>query len=278
MSAFTNYEDVSNSYDIYRRAGNMDLLIGMTTRLTGKSLKEMNILDAGCGTGNYALGLLNAGLGHITMMDGSDGMLTTARMKTANYQSIAEYHLGRLPQLPFPDETFDVVMFNQVLHHLEDTNKLDNRYPIVRETLAEATRVVKKGGVVVIDTSSHNQVKHGFWFYPVLGITEEYKLRFPPLSLLREVLKNGGCTAVQSYVQPERVLMDYDLYSDVEGSLQPAWRRADSGFSQATPQQIEWFCQKITNMKNENTLKAFFAECEQERLMYGQATTIFALK
>ena len=74
----------------------------------------MSVLDAGCGTGNYALGLLDAGLGHITMMDGSDGMLKTAHMKTANYQSIAEYRLARLPQLPFPDESFDVVMFNQV--------------------------------------------------------------------------------------------------------------------------------------------------------------------
>ena len=74
----------------------------------------MSILDAGCGTGNYALGLLNAGLGHIVMMDGSDGMLKTAHMKTANYQNIAEYRLARLPQLPFPDESFDVVMFNQV--------------------------------------------------------------------------------------------------------------------------------------------------------------------
>ena len=74
----------------------------------------MSVLDAGCGTGNYALGLLNAGLGHIVMMDGSDGMLKTAHMKTANYQSISEYRLARLPQLPFSDESFDVVMFNQV--------------------------------------------------------------------------------------------------------------------------------------------------------------------
>ena len=75
---------------------------------------QMSVLDAGCGTGNYALGMLDAGVGHITMMDGSDGMLNTARTKMANYKDIAEYRLGKLPQLPFPDESFDVVMFNQV--------------------------------------------------------------------------------------------------------------------------------------------------------------------
>ncbi|KAK2175006.1 hypothetical protein NP493_755g02053 [Ridgeia piscesae] len=278
MSSFTNYDDVSNSYDVYRRASNMDLLIGMTTHLTGKCLDEMSVLDAGCGTGNYALGLLDAGLGRITMMDGSDGMLKTAHMKTANYQSIAEYRLARLPQLPFPDESFDVVMFNQVLHHLSDSSKPDGRYPVVRETLAEAIRVLKKGGVIVIDTCSHDQVRHGYWFNDVLGITEQYMSLYPPLPLLRQVLSNGGCTTIQAYVQPDVVLMDYAMYSDVEGSLQASWRKADSCFSLSSQEQIESFCQKITKMKNENTLKAFFEECEQERLTFGQSTTIFARK
>ena len=75
---------------------------------------QMSILDAGCGTGNYSLGLLDAGLGRITMMDGSNGMLNTARTKTDHYKDIAEYRLGKLPKLSFPDESFDVVMFNQV--------------------------------------------------------------------------------------------------------------------------------------------------------------------
>ena len=74
----------------------------------------MSLLDAGCGTGNYAPGLLDAGLGHLTLMDGSEGMLKTARLKTANYKSKVDFCRGRLPKLPFPDESFDVVMFNQV--------------------------------------------------------------------------------------------------------------------------------------------------------------------
>ncbi|KAK2175001.1 hypothetical protein NP493_755g02006 [Ridgeia piscesae] len=238
----------------------------------------MSVLDAGCGTGNYALGLLDAGLGRITMMDGSDGMLTTARMKTANYQSIAEYRLARLPQLPFPDESFDVVMFNQVLHHLDDSSKPDGRYPVVRETLAEAIRVLKKGGVIVIDTCSHDQVRHGYWYSAVTWSPELFTILFPPLPLLRQILSNGGCTTIQAYVQPDVVLIDYAKYSDVEGSLQASWRKADSCFSLLSPEQIKSFCEKITKMKNENTLKAFFEECEQERLTFGQSTTIFARK
>ena len=73
------------------------------------------------------------------------------------------------------------------------------------------------------------QVKHGFWFYPVLGITEKYMCRYPPVPLLRDLLLTGGCSTVQSYVQLDRVLMDYKLYSNVEGALEQTWRRGDSG-------------------------------------------------
>ena len=46
----------------------------------------------------------------------------------------------------------------QVLHHL-DAIKVDSCYPVARDTLTEAIRVLKKGGVIVIDTCSHDQVR-----------------------------------------------------------------------------------------------------------------------
>ncbi|XP_041373609.1 demethylmenaquinone methyltransferase-like isoform X2 [Gigantopelta aegis] len=278
MSTFTDYDEVSKGYDICRRATNMDLLVGMVTHLTKKPLKELSVLDAGCGTGNYALGLLDAGVGHVTMMDGSDGMLQAARKKTANYQNNTEYRLGKLPQLPFPDNSFDVIMFNQVLHHLDDKGKDDNRFPAVRETLSEATRVLKKGGVIVIDITTYEQHQYGFWFISLLGVTKAYSNRTPPLSLIREVLQDGGCSDIQHYVQLERILMDYKMYSDLEGALDPSWQKADSSFSEASPEQIDEFCKKIRIMKAEDTLRQYFEQCEQSRLKVGQAITIFARK
>ncbi|KAI0230785.1 hypothetical protein LSAT2_018856, partial [Lamellibrachia satsuma] len=121
-------------------------------------------------------------------------------------------------------------------------------------------------------------VKRGFWYQSLLGIVDQYKSLLPPVPVLREALMDGGCSTVHAYVQVERLLMDYAVYSDIEGALQPAWRRADSSFSLATPEQIEEFCRKITKIKNENTLEAFFEECEKDRLTFGQATTIFARK
>ncbi|XP_041373423.1 demethylmenaquinone methyltransferase-like [Gigantopelta aegis] len=278
MSTYTDYDEASKTYDVCRRATNMDLLVAMTTHLTGKPLKKLSVLDAGCGTGNYALGLLDAGAGHVTMMDGSDGMLQTARKKTVNYQNNTDYRLGKLPQIPFPDDSFDVVMFNQVLHHLDDKDKHNNRFPAVREALAEAIRVLKKGGVVIIDISTYEQNKYGFWYISLLGIADGFLKRTPPLSLIREVLQDGGCSDVQLYVQLERVMMDYAMYSNIVGALDPSWQRTDSSFSEASPEEIAEFCKKITTMKNENTLKEYFEQCEKTRLKVGQATTIFARK
>ena len=72
------------------------------------------MLDAGCGTGNYSKDLLKMGVGHVTMFDASEGMLNKAREKIEPYKDKVTIQQGVLPDLPFPDGTFDVVMFNLV--------------------------------------------------------------------------------------------------------------------------------------------------------------------
>ncbi|XP_041373274.1 uncharacterized protein LOC121386442 [Gigantopelta aegis] len=122
------------------------------------------------------------------------------------------------------------------------------------------------------------QHQYGFWFISLLGVTKAYSNRTPPLSLIREVLQDGGCSDIQHYVQLERILMDYKMYSDLEGALDPSWQKADSSFCEASPEQIDEFCKKIRTMKTEDTLRQYFEQCEESRLKVGQAITIFARK
>ena len=72
------------------------------------------MLDAGCGTGNYSKDLLEMGLGHVTMLDASEGMLNKARVKMEPFKDKVTIKQGVLPDLPFPNGTFDMVMFNLV--------------------------------------------------------------------------------------------------------------------------------------------------------------------
>lgn len=68
----------------------------------------------------------------------------------------ADLHLGDAEQLPFTDETFDVVYTFGVIHHTPGTEKV----------LAEIHRVLKKGGLAIVGVYHRNSAF--YWFHTVL--------------------------------------------------------------------------------------------------------------
>ena len=75
------------------------------------------MLDAGCGTGNYSKALIEYGLGKLTLLDGSAGMLNVSRNKlqdAIDKKIVDKVIEAKLPRLPFDDGMFDVVFFCQV--------------------------------------------------------------------------------------------------------------------------------------------------------------------
>ena len=80
-------------------------------------MKNLHILDAGCGTGTPAKRLLDFGFQHLTLMDASSGMLEVARdkldkeIKDGKVENIVHAYL---PNIPFKNKCFDVVMFSLV--------------------------------------------------------------------------------------------------------------------------------------------------------------------
>lgn len=101
--------------------------------------RPLQVLDAGCGPGFFSVLLSKAG--HIvTGIDGSAGMLTHARQNAARYAVSPTLLQGDFAALPFPDESFDLVVSRNVTH-------------IIREHLkvyGEWLRVLKPGGVLLI--------------------------------------------------------------------------------------------------------------------------------
>ena len=75
------------------------------------------MLDAGCGTGNYAKALIEFGVGKITLLDASKDMLDVAKekLKTEIEKGIVDQVIeAKMPPLPFEDGKFDVVLFSLV--------------------------------------------------------------------------------------------------------------------------------------------------------------------
>jgi len=92
-------------------------------------------LDAACGTGRYTR--LLSELGHqVSAVDISPEMIERARAQAPE----VEFHTGSLELLPFPDQTFDLVMCGLALTHL----------PEVSKAISEIARVLKPGATAVI--------------------------------------------------------------------------------------------------------------------------------
>jgi SAM-dependent methyltransferase len=100
----------------------------------GMNVQSLKILDAMCGPGQATAFLKKQGASQITGLDISNNMVKTyiARNPGCSGQQ------GSVTALPFPEESFDVVVISAGLHHL---------HPYLDEGLREIYRVLKKGGV-----------------------------------------------------------------------------------------------------------------------------------
>ncbi|MCH7958511.1 MAG: class I SAM-dependent methyltransferase [Candidatus Hydrogenedentes bacterium] len=114
--------------------------------------EDAALLDLGCGTG----ATLSA-FDHLAMPIGLDvSPLATAMCARRGLRRLVQ---GAAQDLPFPDETFDVVFLLDVLYHRGVPNKVD--------ALREAGRVLKPGGTVYVNVpayqwlySSHDRAIH----------------------------------------------------------------------------------------------------------------------
>ena len=85
MSTIHDYDANASGYEEMRVPAGVNHILGALHVKLDKPLSEIRVLDAGCGTGNYAKELLDAGVGHVDMLDASNGMLTIARTKLKKY-------------------------------------------------------------------------------------------------------------------------------------------------------------------------------------------------
>lgn len=99
------------------------------------------ILDVGVGTGHMAFDMAKATIGHneIVGIDISDDMLSACRERCADLSNVS-FEIADLYDLPFNEESFDVVLSVQVFEYLED----------VQKALLELHRVLKPGGRLIL--------------------------------------------------------------------------------------------------------------------------------
>jgi ubiquinone/menaquinone biosynthesis C-methylase UbiE len=100
-----------------------------------------NVIELGCGTGDYALWYASHGAGNVVGVDLSDGSLRRAREQAERHHiDNVRFVKQDVLALDFPDEQFDYSYSVGVLHHTGD--------PFTG--FRELVRVTKPGGVVVV--------------------------------------------------------------------------------------------------------------------------------
>lgn len=126
------------------------MAFGQARRLRRKSIDVAQIapgervLDVGCGTGDLTLfAKERAGsTGQVCGIDAAPEMIDVARGKAARAKTAVDFRVGVIERLPFPNDSFDVVLSSLMMHHLPDDLK--------PKALAEVRRVIKPGGRLLI--------------------------------------------------------------------------------------------------------------------------------
>ena len=113
--------------------------------------KGDSVLDIGCGTGKLILAAEQI-IGHEGTAVGLDvekGMIAQAKQHARQSGSHAQFEVASIDQIPYPDNSFDVVTSTLVYHHLTEAQK--------EAGFAELYRVLKPNGRLLIADLNPNQ-------------------------------------------------------------------------------------------------------------------------
>ncbi len=150
----TRYHDLAaDSYDSkwgidFAETGQAQVRSKLAKALGDEPGSWEHALEIGAGTGYFSLNLMISGtIARLTATDIAPGMLRALEANAEELGLEVETVVSDAEQLPFPDETFDLVLGHAVLHHIPDLDR----------ATAEFVRVLKPGGTVVFcgEPSAH---------------------------------------------------------------------------------------------------------------------------
>jgi ubiquinone/menaquinone biosynthesis C-methylase UbiE len=226
------YHDVAaGSYDAkwgisFGEIGHQQVL-GKLTKLLGPHPGPFGeSLEIGAGTGYFSLNLLQSGVVEdATCTDISPGMLATLERNAAELDLAVTTAACDAAELPFADESFDLVLGHAVLHHLPDLPR----------AFAEFRRVLRPGGMLFFaGEPSHSGDR-------LAAVPKGAAVRFAPL--WRRALKLRP--APHDDAEPEDHLLEsvVDVHAFVPSDLER--QAAGAGFADVRVQGEEllanWF-------------------------------------
>ncbi len=185
-----DYGRIAEYYDRVR-TNDADYLRFWTARLIkfGEITGESRVLDVGCGTGRFTLTMEEMTGANVSGLDASVDMLKRAKEKSGRVKWVR----GSAEDLPFEKEFFDTITITMALHQFEDKKK----------AIAEASRVLKTGGQLVVLTTSHGRIRNSYFaLFP--GVAAIDLKRFPAIPEIKRWMRESGMRAEFHIVRRKR--------------------------------------------------------------------------
>lgn len=167
------HDEIAHAIDIEALPTNpeIDRLQHALLTLAG-DLQGRRVLDAGCGQGDLTLHLLRRGA-YVTALDLSPAMIDIVRRRTEGALHPPTLIAAPVEQSELPDASFDLIVGNYVLHHLE-----------LEAGGRELARLLRPGGrAIFVENSARNRVLSwarrtlaGRLGIPRLGTADEHPL------------------------------------------------------------------------------------------------------
>jgi 2-polyprenyl-3-methyl-5-hydroxy-6-metoxy-1,4-benzoquinol methylase len=186
------WDRMSKNYD--RQAGN-DTIYKRTLEITKKHLKSSDIvLDFACATGLYSIELAN-NVKEIQGIDISSKMVEAAKRKAGErkFENI-DFAQATIFDERYKKESFNVILAFNILHLLEDTQKVVQRI----------NELLRPGGLIIASTACLKEKKTFLSFLFFLLVFSLTKIgivphvRFFKISELENLITNGNFQIVKT--------------------------------------------------------------------------------
>ena len=125
-------------------------------------LEKKLVLDLGSGDGGVSIAFSKQN-SSVTSIEPDLGRLKRTKLRAMENHVNLDLLRGRSEDLPFADKTFDVVIMNDVIEHVEDRI----------QTITEASRVLKTGGLIYLTAPNKLSIRNLLKdpHYGLFGIT-----------------------------------------------------------------------------------------------------------
>ena len=136
---FNLQNDGKTSYAMWQYEKGADTIKNYAEKVDAETMfSGKDVLDIGCGAAGKSMYYASLGAKSVTGMDVVPYYEeeATALAESLGFSDVFRFVLGDAAHMDFPDESFDVIIMNDAMEHVDDPMGVLN----------EAARVLKKGG------------------------------------------------------------------------------------------------------------------------------------